>query len=263
MGRCLNMMAASLYTLGKYQQAESTWEQALTIFEELGNRRQGMDTLSNLGVIADARGDYETAFHRYHNALEIAREVGYRDGEIVFLTNRGGEQVALQNYAAAEADLQKAIDLAGVDGSWCLPNTYYYHAEAMLGLGNYEMAYYSARQSLALSMEDRVPENIGAAWRVLGRISEKTREPIFIRQSGLGEPVEYSPEDCFSKSAEILAEAEIDGERARTLREWAKYELGRNNKERGTKLWNEARSIFEKIGANMEVERMQEIPSSN
>jgi tetratricopeptide (TPR) repeat protein len=261
MGRCLNLMAASLYALGQYPNAESTWEQALTIFQELGNRRLGMDTLSNLGVIADARGDFETAFQWFHEALEIAREVGYRDGEIVFLTNRGGAQVALKNYGAAEADLSKAIELAGVDGSWCLPNTYYYHAEALLGLGKYESAFYSARQALALGQEDHVPENIGAAWRVMGMISEKTGNPVHLRQTGLGEMVEFSTEDCFNKSAEIFAEAEIEGERARTLREWAKYELGRNNRERGVKLWEEARSIFEKLGARFEVERMAELPS--
>ncbi len=261
MARCLNLMAASLYTLGQYQQAQLYWENALTIFQELGNRRLGMDALSNLGVIADARGDYETAFQRYHSALEIARETGYRDGEIVFLTNRGGEQVALQNYAAAEADLRKAIEMAGTEGSWCLPNTYYYHAEALLGLGNYEGAYYSARQALALGQEDRVPENIGAAWRVLGMISGKTGKPIRLRKSGLSDPEDYTAEDCFSKSAQILAEADIKGERARTLREWAKYELNRNNKEWGIQLWQEARTIFEGLGAHMEVKRMEELPS--
>jgi tetratricopeptide (TPR) repeat protein len=261
MGRCLNLMAASLYMLGKYQQAEATWENALNIFQELGNRRLGMDTLSNLGVIADARGDYETAFQRYHSALEIAREVGYRDGEIVFLTNRGGEQVALKNYAAAEVDLRKAIELAGIEGSWCLPYTYYYHAEALLGLGNSETAYYSARQALALGQEDRVPENIGAAWRVLGMISEQTGKPIQIRETGLGDLIDYAAEDCFRKSAEVFAEAEIEGEHARTLREWAKFEFRRNNKEEGKRLWAEARAIFEKLGAHLEVERMAELPS--
>ncbi|HJS19958.1 MAG TPA: adenylate/guanylate cyclase domain-containing protein [Anaerolineales bacterium] len=261
MGRCLNLIAASLYTLGQYQQAEEHWESALRIFQDLGNLRLGMDILSNLGVIADARGDYETAFHRYHSALEIAREFGYRDGEIVFLTNRGGAQVALKNYAAAEADLRKAIEMAGTEGSWCLPNTYYYYAEALLGLDSYDTAYYSARQALALGQEDRVPENIGAAWRVLGMVSERMGTPVHLRQSGLGEPIEYEPQDCFSKSADIFAEAEMEGERARTLREWAKYELRRNNKERGTELWQEARLIFEKLGAHMEVERMAEMPS--
>ncbi|HEX5840194.1 MAG TPA: adenylate/guanylate cyclase domain-containing protein [Anaerolineales bacterium] len=262
-GRCLNLMAASLYTLGQYEQAEQEWENALTIFQELGNRRLGMDTLSNLGVIADAQGDYETAFQRYHSALEIAREVGSRDGEIVFLTNRGGALVALKHYAAAEADLRKAIELAGTEGSWCLPNTYYYYAEAQLGLGSYESAYYSARQALALSQEDRVPENIGAAWRVMGMISEKTGNPVSLRQRGLGELIDYPAEDCFARSAEIFAEANIDGERARTLREWARYELRRGNQIRGTQLWEEARSIFEKVGAHLEVERMMELPSGS
>ena len=261
-GRCLNLMAASLYSLGQYQQAESTWENALTISQELGNRRQGMDTLSNLGVIADARGDYEIAFQRYHDALEIAREIGYKDGEIVFLTNRGGEQVALGNYAAAEADLKKAIELAGMEGSWCLPNTYYYRAEALLGLGNTEAAFYSARQALALGEEDRVPENIGAAWRVLGKISEKTGEPIRIKQRGQSEPVEFAAEVCFRKSAEIFAEAEIEGERARTLREWAKYELRQDHGVHGMELWQEARRIFEKLGAHPEAERMAQLPPS-
>jgi len=256
MARSLNLMAASLYTLGQYQQAERYWKDALEIFQELANRRLGMDTLSNLGVIADARGDYEAAFQHYHSALEIAREVGYRDGEIVFLTNRGGEQVALKNYAAAEADLRKAIELAGVDGSWCLPNTYYYHAEALIGLGKYEEAFYSARQSLALAKEARVPENIGAAWRVLGMVSEKTGKPIRLRETGLGELIDFPTEVCFRKSLEIFAETEMEGERARTLREWAKYELGRDNKEQGIQLWNEARDIFEKLGAEMEVRRM-------
>jgi predicted ATPase len=261
MGRCLNMMAASFYTLGQYLKAQEQWENALAIFQELGNRRLGMDMLSNLGVIADARGDYETAFQRYHSALEIAREVGYRDGEIVFLTNRGGEQVALKNYAAAEADLRKAIELAGIEGSWCLPNTYCYHAEALLGLGNTEAAYYSARQALALGMEDSVPENIGAAWRVLGMISAKTGKPVSLRKSGLSDPDDYDAEACFSKSAQILAEADIQGERARTLREWARYEMTRNKKW-ALELWEEARLIFDGLGANFEVERMAELPST-
>lgn len=262
MGRCLNIIAASFYTLGQYLKAQEQWENALAIFQELGNRRLGMDMLSNLGVIADARGDYETAFQRYHSALEIAREVGYRDGEIVFLTNRGGEQVALKNYAAAEVDLRKAIELAGVEGSWCLPNTYCYHAEALLGLGNTELAYYSARQALALGMEDSVPENVGAAWRVLGMISAKTGQPAHLRKSGLSEPEDYNAEACFTKSAQILAEADIQGERARTLREWARYEMTRNNQKWARELWEEARLIFNELGANFEVERMAELPSA-
>ena len=92
-------------------------------------------------------------------------------------------------------------------------------------------------------------------------ISEKTGNPIRLRQTGLGDLVSFEAEDCFGKSAEIFAEANIDGERARTLREWARYELRRDNREFGTQLWNEARTIFERLGATHEVERMSELPS--
>ncbi|HLO32329.1 MAG TPA: adenylate/guanylate cyclase domain-containing protein [Anaerolineales bacterium] len=260
MGRSLNLLGAAHYVLGQYAQAQNYWEDALKLFQELGNRQQGMLLLSNLGVIADARGDYETAFQRYHAALEIAREIGNRDGEILFLTNRGGEQVALKNYAAAEVDLRKAIELAGIEGSWCLPNTYYYHAEALIGLGKYEPAFYSAYQALALGREDKVPENIGAAWRALGKVSGMTGKPISLRLTAFGERIDFSAEDCFRKSAEIFAEAEIEGERARTLRDWAGYELGLGHRDQATRMWQEAREIFVKLGAEPEVQRMDNSP---
>ena len=258
MGRSLNLLGAAHYVLGQYAQAEGYWESALKIFQELGNRQQGMDLLSNLGVIADARGDYNTAFQRYHSALEIAREIGYRDGEIVFLTNRGGEQAALGNYGAAEADLRQAIQLAGINGSWCLPVTFNYHAEALLGLGRYEEALYSAQQALVLGEEDKTPEYIGMAWRTLGMVCEKLGKPISLKDRETRRTVEYEARACFSKSESIFAEAEIEMERARTLREWARYEFRNDKKEDAVKMWQDARDIFAKLGADTEVQRMKE-----
>ena len=226
----------------------------------LGNRQQGMDLLSNLGVIADARGDYETAFQRYHSALEIAREIGYKDGEIVFLTNRGSEQVALGNYGAGEVDLQQAIQLAGVTGSWCMPITFNSHAEALLGLGRYEEALYSAEQALFLGEEDKTPEYLGMAWRTLGMVSEKLRKPISLRDRGTREIIHHDANSCFSKSETIFSEAEIDMEKARTLRQWSKHLFSAGETERAAKMWQTARDIFARLGAEMEVKRMNDQP---
>lgn len=263
MARSLNLLGAAHYVLGQYVQAQNYWESALNIFQELNNRQQGMDLLSNLGVIADARGDYETAFQRYHSALEIAREIGYRDGEIVFLTNRGSEQVALGNYGAGEVDLHQAIQLAGVNGSWCLPITFNYHAEALLGLGRYKKALYSAKQALALAEEDKTPEYIGLAWRTLGMVSEKLGKPIRLKDRNTRKFIEYDAEACFAKSETIFAEAEIDMERARTLREWAKSLFRAGNQEQAEKVWQESREIFNKLGADMEVQRMADPPAED
>ena len=158
MGRSLNLIGAAYYTLGQYTQAQGHWEQALNIFQELGNKQQHLLLLNNLGAIADAIGDHETALLRYQNALEIARDIGNRDGEILYLTNRGGQQVALGSFEAAKIDLLDAIRLAGITGSWCMPIAFNYHAEALTGLGNFEEAFYSARQALALAEEDKAPE---------------------------------------------------------------------------------------------------------
>jgi len=259
--RSVKLLGAAHYVSGQYEKAQDCWENALRIFQELGNQQQVIDLLSNLGVIADARGDYDTAFHQYDRALTIAREIGYRDGEIVFLTNRGGEQVALKNYAAAEANLRQAIQMAGITGSWCMPLTFNYHAEALIGLGNYEEAYYSARQALVLGEADKMPEYIGMAWRTLGIFCDGINNVVRFSDSETHEMSEYDAQTCFSKSVKVFTDAEIDFERARTLREWARYELKRGNTEQGAKMWQEARNIFARLRAQMEVDRMNELPT--
>ena len=261
MARCLNLLAAVHYVSGRFDEAEANWEKALKIFQDLGNRQEGMDLLSNLGVVADGRGDYETALRRYDGALKIARETGYKDGEIVFLTNRGSELVALGSYDAAETDLKQALQLASVDGSWCMPLTFNHHAEAMIGLGRYEEAFYSARQALVLAEEDQTPEYIGIAWRTLGKICDRTDDIVRFSDWETHQVHEYDAETCFEKSVAIFVEAEMDLEHAHTLREWAHHKFKTGDREQGEKIWQEAKDIFASIGAQLEVERMKDFPA--
>ncbi len=258
-GRYLNLIGAAHYVLGRYSQAEEYFERALAIFTEQGNRRQGMDLLSNLGVISEAYGDYETALQRYQNALEIAREIGYRDGEIVFLSNRGGQRVALEDYQAAEADLREAIRLAGAAGSWVLALTYGSLAVARLGQDNIEGALESALKALDLGRMEDSPESIGIAWKALGMTAAATGESIRVRDAETDLVKHYSAAECYEESLKELAEAGLDGERARTLREWARSELKCGNTDKGTALWVQAREIFTSLGAQKEVERMRKI----
>jgi tetratricopeptide (TPR) repeat protein len=255
-GRCLNLVGAAHYVNGRYQQAEDYFERALAIFQEQGNRRLGMDMLSNLGVIAEARGDYDTALGHYQKALEIARETGYRDGEIVFLTNRGGQYAALQEYGSAESDLSEAVKLAGAAGSWVLALTYTSLAQAYLGQGRTEEALAAAEQALELGQADDAPEYVGLAWRALGIIAAQAGGTVSARESDPAQTKSYSAGECFERSAAALTEAGLDGERARTLREWAKFELKQGNKEKGMAMWGEARNTFANLDALREVERM-------
>lgn len=262
MARCMNVLAAVHYVSGRFDEAESYWEKALKIFQDLGNRQEGMDLLSNLGVVADGRGDYDTALQRYDSALKISRETGYKDGEIVFLSNRGSELVMLGRYEEAASDLREAIGLAGIDGSWVMPQTFNSHAIALLGLGRFEEAFYSARQALVLAEEDKTPETIGVAWRTLGMISGQMGKPVRFSDWETHQANDYDPETCFQNSLKIFSDPENDMEhRARTLREWARHKLKNGDVVNGEKMWQEARDIFVTLGAHMEVERMKTLPA--
>ena len=87
---------------------------------------------------------------------------------------------------------------------------------------------------------------------------EKLDKPLSLRDRETRQMINYDARTCFNKSERIFAEAEIESERARTLREWAKYEFKIGNQEQSTRMWQEARAIFTKLGAEMEVQRMRD-----
>jgi hypothetical protein len=120
---------------------------------------------------------------------------------------------------------------------------------------------HSAQQALFLAVDDKTPEYIGMAWRTLGKVSLKLDNPFRLRERDTQQMRDYDARACFEKSEKIFAEAEIDMERARTLREWAKYEFQMNNRDQAIRMWQEARDIFGKLGAEREVQRMAVLPA--
>ena len=111
-----------------------------------------------------------------------------------------------------------------------------------------------------LGEEDKTPEYIGMAWRTLGMVSERLGKPIRLRDRETRRFRDYDAEACFAKSESIFAEAEIDMERARTLREWAKAAYRIGNQDRADKMWQDSREIFARLGAEREVQRMAHPP---
>ena len=65
---------------GDYDTARKLYEQSLHIKEELGNRAGMAATYHQLGMLAQARGDYDTAHNLYEQSLHIEEELGNRAG---------------------------------------------------------------------------------------------------------------------------------------------------------------------------------------
>ena len=92
-------------------------------------------------------------------------------------------------------------------------------------------------------------------------VAEKLGKPIMLRDFESREIVEYDVQACFGRSEKIFADAEMEMERARTLREWAKVAFRAGNQEQAERMWQESRQIFSRLGADLEVQRMAVPPA--
>jgi hypothetical protein len=61
---------------------------------------------------------------------------------------------------------------------------------------------------------------------------------------------------CFAEGAQVFTEMGAEGERARTLRAWARYEMDQGDVARGGAMWREARDLFARLGMELEVGQM-------
>jgi hypothetical protein len=66
----------------------------------------------------------------------------------------------------------------------------------------------------------------------------------------------YTAPACFAESLRIFTETGMEGERARTLREWGRFEIKMGDRDKGRAMWQEVRETFARLGMLLEVERM-------
>jgi hypothetical protein len=85
------------------------FDESVTIFRKLGNRNAVSNSLTNLGAVTFAHGDYRTARAYFVEALTTAQEFGGKivishalDGLAALAAERGDSQCAAQLAGAAE-----------------------------------------------------------------------------------------------------------------------------------------------------------------
>jgi tetratricopeptide (TPR) repeat protein len=94
---------------GDYGGARAYSEQAMAIFQDIGDLPGLTINLDNVGAIALAQGDLEAA-QTYHNrALELARQLRDPEGEATSLCNLGLLYIQMGQYAQAGECLAAAL----------------------------------------------------------------------------------------------------------------------------------------------------------
>ncbi|MBV9924721.1 MAG: protein kinase [Acidobacteria bacterium] len=246
---CLKSLGMAYHMLGQFRQAEEFKTLSLEIYRGLGDRRNVGNLVNSLGETARLRGDYAAAFARYSEALQIAREIGNRNGEILYLSNLGAARIGLGEFEEAESDLRQTIELATAAGYVGLSENYRFLAEALLGRGRVEEAREASLRALELGRALENHEHQAEAWRVLGLVASSLKSSIEVEGEGRAAAA------CFTESLSVFARIQMEAERARTLRDWARHELNHGDPERGRQLLAEARDSFRRLHMELELER--------
>ena len=105
----MNNLGIVYDSLGQYPQARDNYDQALAIFQDLGDRKGEANALNNLGIVYDSLGQYPQARDNYDQALAIFQDLGDRKGEANALNNLGVAYWYQGQWSEAESVLQEAI----------------------------------------------------------------------------------------------------------------------------------------------------------
>lgn len=228
----------------RYEQAEVYLEQSLASFQRVGDRRWESRMWNGLGENARLRGDYQTAVERYQAALAITLEIHNRDWEILYRSNLGGAYVGLRDYARAEAELRNLLAMLGPEGWGGLSESYRFLTEAYLGQGKLPEALDAAEKSLEAGKQTEQPEFIAGAWRMLGCVATHL-------------PCRWEAPTCFAEALRLFMEIGMEGEQARTLRDWARYEQQHGDAAQARARWQQAYALFTHLGMHEEAAQME------
>jgi tetratricopeptide (TPR) repeat protein len=92
-----------------FSKARTLYEDALSIWRVLDNRRGIAAALGNLGMVSYDQGDYPAAMARHEESLAIWRELGDRYGIARTLLASGNASYSLGNEAAAESLYEQSL----------------------------------------------------------------------------------------------------------------------------------------------------------
>jgi CHAT domain-containing protein/Tfp pilus assembly protein PilF len=173
----LNELGIQLLSKGQFREALKTFQQALDIFREIGERPGEGATLSNIGAVYSNLGQYPQALKNYQQALAIHQEIDDKAGEGTTLSNIGVVYRSLGQYPQALENYQQALAIHQEIGNKAMEGTTLNNIGLVYNnLGQYPQALENYQQALAIhqkignkAMEGTTLNNIGLVYNNLGQ----------------------------------------------------------------------------------------------
>lgn len=162
-GAWLCNLGLTYYALGQIAIAIDYYQQALTISQQIGDRRGEGVCLGYLGLAYNVLGQIESAINYHRQALIISQEIGDRRSEGADLGNLGMAYYTLGQAETAIAYYQQALVIAQKIGDQRGEGTHLGHLGiAYFKLGKVETAvvYYQQALTISQGIGDRSNEGV-------------------------------------------------------------------------------------------------------
>ncbi len=131
-----NALASVVYWRGDYAAARDRYEDALAMYEALGDRVGAAGVRTSLGWVAAATGEWATARGRFAEAADSARARGDRTTLGFALQGLGMSAFCGGDHPAARVALEEAVDLLRASGDrFGLANALYDHGRVLVAEG--------------------------------------------------------------------------------------------------------------------------------
>ncbi|MCF2151308.1 tetratricopeptide repeat protein [Desmonostoc muscorum LEGE 12446] len=176
----LNELGLQQLNKGQFREALKTFEQALAIFQQIGDTAGEGTILNNIGVLYRNLGQYAKALEFYQQALAIRKQTSNTEGEGNTLNNIGGVYFSLGQYAKALEFYQQALAIAKQIGNTAGEGATLNNIGVVYSnLGQYAKALEFYQQALAIRKqigdtagEGNTLNNIGLIYDNLGQYAK-------------------------------------------------------------------------------------------
>ena len=108
MSSSLHQLGMLAQATGEYDEARKLYQQSLKIDQELGDKSGVSSSLHNLGVLAQDTGEYEEARKLYQQSMKIKQELGDKSGVSGSLQSLGTLAQARANTKRPESSTSRA-----------------------------------------------------------------------------------------------------------------------------------------------------------
>jgi tetratricopeptide (TPR) repeat protein len=111
--RVLNVEGLILLMLGHLETAPPALAESLVLFRRIGKRRNESTVMSNMALVAQARGELVEALHLFESAVRIDRQVRDVSARGRKLAAMGAVRIELGDFDTAARELEEAREICG------------------------------------------------------------------------------------------------------------------------------------------------------